>query len=41
MKQKTKKKKSLNELLKDSEVKKNALKKIVDGINSNNKTKQL
>ena len=41
MKQKAKKNKSLNEMLKDSEVKKNALKKIVKGIDSSNKKKPL
>jgi len=41
MKSKTEKSKSLNQLLKDNEIKKKALKKIVNGLNSNNKTKSL
>ena len=43
MKSKTKKNKSLNQLIEDSETRKSALKKIVNGLNSNkkNKTKSL
>ena len=41
MKSKNEKNKSLNQLLKDSEIKKSALKKIVKGLNSNNKTKSI
>ncbi len=40
MKAETEKNKSLNQLLKDNEIKKTALKKIVKGLNSNIKTKK-